>query len=315
MALVFIHHGDSAYLDLTLRQARAADPDAEIVLLGDPSNDRFPFVRHVDSTRAAYQQAGDEAARVYQHMATNAPATALQWLQRWFWLRTWVRESRQSVITLDSDVLLFAPETEIRGVVGEAAFAGCRPREQEPFRWTLGPCVTAWTPDSVEAFCAFALDSYIEPALLGRYREKWAYHQEHSLPGGAIDMTTLYLFAETLGDDQFVNLADVADGATCDQNLNAAENLTEGEYAMDGDTKRVGWADGQPVGRNLRLDRDVRFRALHLQGHAKRLLPRYYSGPSFPRQRAVARSLSTEFGLRSLASRVLGPVVRRIRQS
>ena len=315
MPLVFVHQGYSPYLELTLRQARAADPDAELVLLGDPSNDRFPFVRHVDATAPPYRAAGAEAERVYEHMATNGHETALRWLQRWFWLRTWLRDGPdRTVFALDSDVLLFAPEAELDAAAGGAAFAGCLPHDQADFRWTLGPCVTAWRPGAVEAFCDFAVRSYTEPGIRARYAEKWAHHQAHGVEGGVVDMTTLYLFARALGPGEFANLAEVRGGAACDQNLASAENHYPGEYAMDGATKAVHWRRGRPYGRNLRLGTEVRFRALHLQGHAKRLIPAYYRGPAFAGQTAVRRHLAAHYGARRLASGALRPARRLLQR-
>ena len=315
MAIVFIHAGYSPYLEFTLRQARAADPGAEIVLLGDAENDRFPFLRHVDATVPPYRAAAAEAERAYEHLSTNGRETALRWLQRWFWLRTWLRdEPDRTVVTLDSDVLLFAPEAELDAAVGGAAFAGCLPHDQGGYRWTLGPCVTAWRPGTVEAFCDFAVRSYAEPELRARYAEKWAHHQAHGIEGGVVDMTTLYLFAQTLGTDRFANLVAVRGGAACDQNLTSAENHYPGEYAMEGAAKAVHWRRGLPYGRNLRLGTEVRFQALHLQGHAKRLIPAYYRGPAFLGQAAAGRALAAHYGARRLASRALRPARRLLQR-
>ena len=74
MAIVFIHGGYSPYLEFSLRQARAADPAADLVLLGDADNDRFPFLRHVDASAAPFREAAAPVARVYEHWSTNRRA-------------------------------------------------------------------------------------------------------------------------------------------------------------------------------------------------------------------------------------------------
>lgn len=314
MALVFVHQGDSPYLEFTLRQARAAAPDDDLVLLGDPSNDHFPFLRHVDTTAPAYEAAGAEIARVYRHLTTNGHTTALRWLQRWFWLRTFLRETGTArAVTLDSDVLLFAPEAELVAPLADARFAGGLPADQSGYRWEVGPQVTVWPAATVEAFCDFALRSYTDPALGALYDEKWAYHVAHNLPGGVIDMTTLYLFVrDEIGIDAFVNLEAArevgGERVAVDHNLSTAENEVADEYAMDGGFKQLRWVDGRPVGRNVRLGADVRFQALHLQGHAKARIPDFYRGPDFEGAAAVRRSLRAHFAARGVASRLLRPV-------
>ncbi|HIG74093.1 MAG TPA: hypothetical protein EYQ24_05845 [Bacteroidetes bacterium] len=311
MALVFIHEGYSEYLEFTLRQAHAASPASEIVLLGNAENDRFPFVTHVDIGAPHYAEAAEEATRVYRHMATNPKAVALRWLQRWFWLRTFFHEAGlDDAWVLDSDVLLFAGEQELRARYSEGQpLALAIPQPQEPLIWAAGPHASYWTRETVEDFCRFAERSYTEPAGLARYEDKWAMHQREGIPGGVCDMTTLYLFAQ---ETPHANVLEVQEGAAVEHNLNVPHNAHPDEYAMDGAAKALDWRDGQPWGTNRQTGEAVRFLALHLQGQAKGQIPALYTGPAFENQKALGDGLRRYFAARALAGRVKATAWRAV---
>lgn len=305
MALVFIHAGYSPYLEFSLRQAAAASPASDIVLLGDASNDRFPFVRHVDTGAGAYRQAGDAFSAVYRHLSMTAHGTVERWYLRWFWLQTYVHETGLAeALVLDSDVMLFAPESEVRARVGGAPCALSRPALEEPFAWAASPHASFWTAAALDDFCAFVQRSYAEP--FAPYDDKWRHHVANGVDGGVCDMTALYLWAE--GQPGLANLAEAQGGTAFDHNLNVPDNAVPDEYRMDGRFKALAWAGGQPVGDNRVLGAPVRFYGLHCQGHAKGQMPGLYSGPAFNGQAAARRAVVTENGLRRQASALVQPL-------
>ncbi|HEX9952113.1 MAG TPA: hypothetical protein VGB53_10120 [Rubricoccaceae bacterium] len=315
MAIVFIHAGYSPYLEFSLGQARTASPESDIFLLGDASNNRFPahrfpFVHHIDTGAAVFDGAGIGAA--YQHLSTNPEPFERACFDRWFLLDTFLAtQSLGSVLVLDSDVMLYATEAEIRRThVGTADVALSRPDVAGPFAWAASPHVSFWTAEALRDFCADARASYTDPARFALYDAKWGYHVKQGLGGGICDMTALHLFAEARTG--VANVADVHGGAAVDHNVNVADNAFEGEYRMDGMGKAVSWADGYPMGDNLRLGMPVRFYALHCQGHAKGRMPALYRGPAFDGQRRASRAVRTRNGARRWASVIVQPV-RRLR--
>lgn len=88
MSIVFIHRGYSPYLEFSLRQAAAASPESEIVLLGDARNDRFPLVRHVDTAKPLFAGVGLGAA--YRHRSTNGEAFERACFDRWLVLEAFL---------------------------------------------------------------------------------------------------------------------------------------------------------------------------------------------------------------------------------
>ena len=307
MAIVFIHRGYSPYLEFSLRQARAASPESEIVLLGDASNDRFPFVRHVDTGAAPY--AGIGVGPAYRHLSTNSEPFERACLDRWFLLQTFLQAENQSdTLVLDSDVMLYATEADVRACVGNAPCALSRPALEEPFAWAASPHASFWTAAAVDGFCAFVQRSYAEP--FAPYDDKWRYHVANGVSGGVCDMTALYLWAE--GEAGVANLAEAQGGTAFDHNLNVPDNAAPDEYRMDGRLKALTWVDGQPVGDNLVAGAPVRFFGLHCQGHAKGQMPGLYSGPAFAGQAAARRAVVSANGLRRQASALVQPL-RKLR--
>ena len=300
MPIVFIHAGYSPYLEFSLRQAQEASPESEIVLLGDADNDRFPFVTHVDAASGVYAEAAREIANVYQHRSTNGVEFERVCFERWFRLRAWFEVSgAERALVLDSDVLLYAPETEVLGAYGAAPLAISLPEDQERYRWIASPHATVWTSGAVVAFCDSILEGFESPEA---YEQKWAHHRQTGTPGGVCDMTALFLFAQNRAA---ANVADGRDGVCFEHNLNTAENRFHDEYAMRDGLKAIHWdGEGRPWGQNLRLGREVRFFGLHLQGQAKGLIPEYYRGPTFKGAHRQGAALRRYYSARRVAGRV-----------
>jgi hypothetical protein len=310
MAIVFIHSGYSPYLELSLRQARAADPDADVVLLGDAENDRFRFLRHVDVSGLDFADVAAPFERAYRHLSTNGYAFELACFRRWFMLRAFMEaEGLADALVLDSDVMLYATEAEVRaGLPAGAALGVCRPAEQGAYRWMASPHVSYWRADRAEAFCAFILQSYTDAGRLERYEQKWQYHLDQGLYGGICDMTALYLFGEEQQPGMVVNLAAERDACVHDANVNNAENLWPGEYRLRGGCKDVTFdALSRPWGFNVPLGRAVRFLTLHFQGKAKEFMAAHYRGARFPGDGAVARRLTRHYRARRFASTFVQP--------
>jgi hypothetical protein len=314
VAVVFIHGGYSPYLEFSLRQARAADPGADLLLLGDAANDRFPFLRHVDASAPAFRAAAEPVARVYEHWSTNRRAFELACFQRWFLLRALMeREGLDDALVLDSDVMLYASEEEVRRTwLGGKVLGVCWPNHQYRFRWGASPHVSYWTAETVGAFCDFILAGYTDPALRARYLEKWHHHLATGTFGSICDMTALYFFAQQYPAERvawFTEVQRAPDGpVTCDDNVNLPENAEPDEYRMAGPIKEVTWdAAGRPLGYNVRLGQRVRFHALHFQGKAKEFMPAHYRGQPFRGVGLLRARLFTHYKARRLASKVAQP--------
>lgn len=309
--LVIAHAGYSPYLEFTLRQAAAAVPEGGLIFLGDATNDRFPFVRHVDGTAARYRDAAGRLAATYRHMSTNGRAFELSALQRWLQIRTLMdAEGLRDAFVLDSDVLLFTTPDEIRHLWFDGSAVGLAiPAEQPPYGWCASGHSCYWPAERLDAFCDSLVRLYTEPSERARIEAKWAHHLATGTRGGVCDMTAFYLFAEREGPSRVVNVNTVRSGTTFDHNLNEAANEFPGEYAMRGGFKAVEWdAGGRPFVRAAATGEAVRFLTLHLQGHAKALVPDLYRGPAFAGQAAAALRIRVHYALRRPASRVMQPL-------
>ncbi|PSQ88414.1 MAG: hypothetical protein BRD45_06380 [Bacteroidetes bacterium QS_8_64_10] len=302
LPIIFIHQGYNWYLNFSLRQAQASNPEADIILIGDHTNDKFDFVRHVDM--ADYDDEAKDFADVYEHLTTNRYRRALVWSQRWFIMKAVLEQfGIEKAFVADSDVLIYSELAQIE----DSWFKKCSlglviPEHQENYRWNASPEVSYWTQESLSNFCTFLMNSYTRPELKAKYKEKWRYHQESGKPGGVCDMTSLYLFAQDQFPEPVANLTEVREGATFDCRINRAENRFKNEYQMQGNEKKIDWKGGAPYGQNVRLGQKVRFHTLHFQGHAKHLMPSFYRGPAFAGMKRAHLWLRAKAGAKNILS-------------
>lgn len=280
-AIVVVNAGWRWYLPYVLHQARSASRGSRVVLLGDARASRA--TTHAARLKSLESRAAREFRKRYQHMSSNAPGFELFCWLRWFYLLEYMRVERvRSVLHLDSDVLLYSSMAEIKARDFSDGRAGgyLVPERCEGPLGAASAHVSYWTRDFLEEFCAFAVRSFTDPCYLRLYREKWDFHRDNGIPGGVCDMTTLFLFWQE-NQHRICNLAVDSDGETFDNNINGSANCREGEYAMEGRYKRVRFSGDCPFLFAAESGARVRVHALHFQGRAKRLIPKFYHGAPF----------------------------------
>ncbi len=86
--IFFVHKSNSSYLKYALKQARKFNPDSPIYLLGDETNNKYPFVTHFNISD--YSQSADEFRNVYRHLTSGTIDYELFTFLRWFYVRDFV---------------------------------------------------------------------------------------------------------------------------------------------------------------------------------------------------------------------------------
>lgn len=257
LPIVFIHRSNSDYLRYSLAQARASNPRSTIYLLGDESNQGYDGIDHYPLD--AYFDEAREFERIYRHFNSTGFKGARFNFQRWFALKSFLREKRvQRCIYLDSDVMLYADVTEDQ-------------RKFEDFDLALShmwcPCTLFLNRvDALEDFCRFLVDIYTrrDRYAFDRMVAQYALRRRNGLDGGACDMMAFNLFHEAhFGAVGEVSL--ILDGAVYDPGI----GIPAPGLAMSGEIKKIVWREGQPFGVHLRTGREVRFNSLHCQGRHK----------------------------------------------
>ncbi len=106
MNIIFIHKGNSWYLPYALNQVKKSNPNANIILLGDESNNKYPFIKHF--LISDYSKTADSFALIYKHFSTTNYQHELFCIQRWFiWLEFMQAHNLNSAMFPDTDVLIF----------------------------------------------------------------------------------------------------------------------------------------------------------------------------------------------------------------
>lgn len=312
LPIVFVHRGASTYLEFTLRQAKAAAPGADIVLIGDEANARFgDIVRHVPIS--AFGERTDALRASYTHRSTRSFEAEWVCYERWYFLRALMHaEGWAEAVHLDSDVMLYASADELRAAFAGAEVALSWGAAQEPFVWAASPHVAFWQRSTLDDFCDFAVRSFADDALDAAYLDKWQYHVRERKPGGVCDMTTLYRFVRE--HPGRLNLADLltppsAEAApwAFDYNVNTAANYRPDAYQMEAGRKALrADADGR-IFATRGSGEPARMLAVHFQGQGKRFIPEFYHGRAFSGQRRAARAVRGKQELRRYAARIVVP--------
>ena len=120
--IIFIHYGNTPYLEYTLRLARYHNPNKRVILLGDESNawlkkidiEHYLFADFARSTEV------DKFNQVYKFIAGEKKRKP-EWTKfvflRWFYIYNFIREyGIKQFWTFDSDTLILADLSTWEGV-------------------------------------------------------------------------------------------------------------------------------------------------------------------------------------------------------
>jgi hypothetical protein len=148
-------------------------------------------------------------------------------------------------VLIDSDVLLFqGAGAHIARLAGKADFSGSSMQSADGWNpCQISPHVSYWSANGLRRFVACVLDSYATPSGRRKLRDIAARFAARGVRGGVSDMTLLYLWARTSGNDAPINR--VLDGTVIDHNINGTHNLVRREFKVRGGAKRVAYSDGK----------------------------------------------------------------------
>lgn len=259
LPIVFVHKGASHYVPYALHQARAYNPGARVVLLGDEAacgmarpEERVSLTDHMGTAEAF--------ARTYKNLSTNTFEFELFCFQRWFALRDWMHaEGVERAVYLDTDVLCY---TDLGA-------------ESERLREADMTVVKGIGPGSnfihdirvLDAFCDFMTGMFTD--RLPHYEAVYADYKARGVAGGICDMWAFHEFAEA-HPNRVADLFQVVDGALYDTHM-----LTPSGFRMDGEIKAITFDGDRPYGVRDADGARIRFHVLHFAGGSKRFMFRY----------------------------------------
>ncbi|WP_128543555.1 hypothetical protein [Larkinella soli] len=276
--IIFIHQNYSPYLEFTLRQAVHTNPDSPVYLLGDPANNRFPFLIHkqINELKSADAQRFQE---VYRHQSPNGYAYELFCFIRWFLVKELMQQQGyREVFVADSDVMIFSNLTRYSGETGLNTYlAGFNLGAD--FQWVASASghSSYWTREGIDRFCALAIQLYTEPRLMAFMEKIRLGKIEKNDQAGFSDMTALYVYYEEYGT-RVRNLSQAREGSAFDHNICMSTNFRIDEYEFEAGRKKVVMREGRPIARNRLLNQDILLHTLHFQGNSKNVVHRYYTG-------------------------------------
>lgn len=272
LPIITIHCGYAPYLVKVLLQAKATNPQAEIVLLGDSLLKSLSFVRHEKITN--YFQSAERFAQHYsdKHMSFNSYGYELLCFQRWFILKEFMQKNNlECCFHIDSDVLIY---TNLAQEIEKFL----------PYEMTLSLKGSAHNTfisyRGLEKFCQHLLDFYSDLELFEILRsirqQQLQRMREQNLPenkvGGICDMTLFKQYYDR-NSERIGSTSEIINSSVYDSNINASRG-----FEMKDGIKNITWIDRKPYGKHLETGQFIRFNSLHFQGSAKQHIDKFFTG-------------------------------------
>lgn len=315
--IVFIHKGYSDYMEYSLRQAKYTNPDSEVILLGDEATEnRWDFITHVN-IKDYYNEAGN-FAKIYKHCSTNPYNYELFCFQRWFALHEYIKAGKlKEAFVCDSDVLLFANITNVIRTNYQEIDFGCLWDYQNRGH---NAAISYWTKIVLSEFCDNIVSLYSERDNLSKIKKVWDAVLDSGKPGSFSDMDAVENFVNKSNNFLIINFCKIYNDSVFDNNINESNCLCDNEYEFKKGVKNISWQNNMPFCYNNIYKEYTKFNCLHLQGPAKYLIKKFYTGPKFKGKieldikfffANIAAYLYKKFKLRYWLVYILGKLNRR----
>ena len=273
--IVFIHTGYSDYMEYSLRQAKHTNPDSEIILLGDKSNNLFPFVTYVNIKD--YFEGALEFAKIYKHYSTNPYNYELFCFQRWFVLEKYMTARNiKKVFVCDTDVMIYADiNISLRPFINNCNIATIN-RDDEH---SLG--ISFLSSKYLSSFCTYTLKSYKCKDNLDKFKKYYIDTLKMYTVGGISDMTQVANWVKDTSIQKKINLISVINGETFDGNFALSFQIKDDNYKFKLGHKTITWENDIPYCYSYKYHKNIKFNLLHFQGPTKYLMANFYKGENF----------------------------------
>ena len=284
--IIVTHKGNPPHLKYVLAQLLETNPNAHIVLMGDESNNCYPFVKHV--MLSDYFDLANKFAKVYKHLNSTDISYEIFCYQRWFCVYEYMQKNHlEDVFSLDSDVLVYDDLTRLNQFLSSYDFAvsakSLTNEDENPGNWMAGPPLGYFKIESLKNLCDFFMDSYINKKYLDLFDKKMAYHAKRGEPYGVCDMTQIYFFAKEHQKKMF-NLSNIfeLDGekTRIDETI-----LDTSDFIEENNHKKFLFEGKKVFAFDKEHQNKIRFPLIHFQGYcptnAKKWIPNYYTGKRY----------------------------------
>ncbi|MEK6832862.1 MAG: hypothetical protein AABY32_02350 [Nanoarchaeota archaeon] len=245
--LVIIHAGEQPWfkkiLELNMRT------NENLLLVGDNQSlpcKQFFHIRDFQNERRRFDP-------LYVHLNVTPQPYELLCISRWFILLELMKKQNINIcFYADSDILMFSDIdsewkkynncalTLVHGCCGASSF---------------------FTRNGLQEFCDFVVNVYNNKNGYDFEKISSHYHirRKHGLGGGVCDMTLFQYYAYEHHSD-IGEMMHVINDSTYDHSINAADG-----YEFNGQ-KVFNFRNKKPYCKNIRLNRDILFNCIHLQG-------------------------------------------------
>ncbi len=266
--IIFVHTGNAYYLELALAQAKISNPNADIILLGDKSNNKYSYIKHY--LISDYFESARDFGEVYFNYSPNKEEYELFCFQRWFVINDFLIKHKitDTVLYCDTDTLLFHDISQHSNLFSKY--------------WATiekdgTPCFVFINLSNIKKFCEIVKKLYSTDSGKAIIQKYISYLKSNNKKYGISDMTAWKYF-QTLYPDNVIYIdKPILDSSNdvifCyDHNINCEDG-----FMYKNGKKEIQIINNIPYG-IYNDGKKVMFCGLHFQGQAKLIMPQYYCG-------------------------------------
>ncbi len=256
-----------------LKQAKASNPDATVILVGD-KHCHIPGRWLEQHDYRDYYDSALEFKKRYKHNSVNPYKFELRCFQRWFILRDFIAaRGIKRCAHVERDVMIYCDLDKEFKRLGGFDFSLSKPTPQHDH--SFAGFFLLNNIGALDEFCRFLMDLYKREDIT--ISSRWGGRPHFS------DMYAFELFSRQ-GRYKIVNTAAIQEGAFYDHYM----GLDQGMFEMRDGVKRITFKGNTPYGKMRATGEEVRFKTLHFGGITKSDISRYYKAD---KQKASLREM------------------------